>query len=173
MKHVMIDLETMGMRAGCAIISIGAVQFDPKTGEMGAEFYEVVDLQSCMDVGLHLDASTVMWWMQQSEEARAQFKKAGLNIAEALVKFSSFITQKQIVYVWGNGADFDQPILAEAYNKCVLTLPWKFWNNRCYRTKKGESNVKMQRTGTYHSAIDDARSQALHLIDIYKNAVSS
>jgi DNA polymerase III epsilon subunit-like protein len=39
--HVMLDLETMGKRAGCAIVSIGAVEFDINTGEIGRTFCEL------------------------------------------------------------------------------------------------------------------------------------
>lgn len=35
MKHVMLDLETMGNGPRAAIVSIGAVFFDPLTGELG------------------------------------------------------------------------------------------------------------------------------------------
>ncbi|EFI9907928.1 exonuclease, partial [Escherichia coli] len=36
--HLMIDLETMGKNPDAPIISIGAIFFDPQTGEMGPEF---------------------------------------------------------------------------------------------------------------------------------------
>ncbi|MCV5360349.1 3'-5' exoribonuclease, partial [Escherichia coli] len=39
MKHLMIDLETMDNKPTSAIASIGAVFFDPETGEMGEQFY--------------------------------------------------------------------------------------------------------------------------------------
>ena len=38
MIHVMCDLETLGRRPGCKLLSIGAVVFGPKG--LGAEFYE-------------------------------------------------------------------------------------------------------------------------------------
>ena len=58
--NVMVDLETLGNGSESVIISIGAVEFDPETGELGREFYKVVDAQSCVDAGLKIDASTVM-----------------------------------------------------------------------------------------------------------------
>ena len=44
MKHIMIDLETMGNKSYSAIVSIGAVKFDIKTGETGETFYRNVNL---------------------------------------------------------------------------------------------------------------------------------
>lgn len=35
MKHLMIDLETMDNKPTAAITAIGAVLFNPETGEMG------------------------------------------------------------------------------------------------------------------------------------------
>ncbi|EJL7028881.1 TPA: exonuclease, partial [Escherichia coli] len=42
--HLMIDLETMGKNPDAPIISIGAIFFDPQTGEMGPEFSKTIDL---------------------------------------------------------------------------------------------------------------------------------
>jgi DNA polymerase III epsilon subunit-like protein len=42
MSDVMIDLETLGRRPGCAILSIGAVEFGP--AGLGRELYIVLDI---------------------------------------------------------------------------------------------------------------------------------
>ncbi|MHA0730814.1 3'-5' exoribonuclease domain-containing protein, partial [Escherichia coli] len=42
--HLMIDLETMGKNPDAPIISIGAIFFDPQTGDMGPEFSKTIDL---------------------------------------------------------------------------------------------------------------------------------
>ena len=163
--QVMLDLETMGTASDSAIIAIGAVKFTDTA--VLEKFYVNVSLQSCIDVGLKIDGDTVMWWMQQSEEARASFTDNAVHINLALQMFSKWINgDKQ---VWGNGASFDNAILSSAYSKCQLSQPWKFWNDRCYRTIKSlYPEIKLQRVGTYHKALDDAESQALHLIEIMK-----
>ena len=64
-----------------------------------------------------------------------------------------------------NGAAFDNVILASAYRRNGTRQPWQFLNDRCYRTMKAQyPAVKMQRNGTHHNAVDDAESQARHLI---------
>ncbi len=40
--HLMIDLETMGKNPDAPIISIGAIFFDPQTGDMGPEFSKTI-----------------------------------------------------------------------------------------------------------------------------------
>ncbi|EOC2972793.1 RecE family exodeoxyribonuclease, partial [Escherichia coli] len=44
--HLMIDLETMGKNPDAPIISIGAIFFDPQTGDMGPEFSKTIDLET-------------------------------------------------------------------------------------------------------------------------------
>ena len=93
MNHLMIDLETMGNKPNAPIVSIGAVFFEPSTGELGEEFYRVVSLKSSMDGGAVPDPDTIMWWMQQSEEARSAIndKNAAMAISTALIQLVAFI----------------------------------------------------------------------------------
>ncbi len=162
MNNVMLDLETMGTGNNAAIIAIGAVRFNK---DITDRFYQVIDLGSCIDAGLEIDPSTVMWWMRQSDDARKQFDRPNVTLQTALVRFSAWV--KDNAKMWGNGSDFDNVILANAYKKCFLELPWKFYDNRCYRTIKNMNpGIKMERTGTYHCALDDAESQAKHLMQI-------
>ncbi|ELF1404681.1 3'-5' exoribonuclease, partial [Escherichia coli] len=44
--HLMIDIETMGKNPDAPIISIGAIFFDPQTGDMGPEFSKTIDLET-------------------------------------------------------------------------------------------------------------------------------
>ena len=165
MNEVMLDLETMGTGSNAAIIAIGAVRFDTGTQETTDEFYEVVDLQSCVDFGLEIDPSTVMWWMRQSDEARKEFERRGEPLHVVLLNFEAWLGEDAVV--WGNGAAFDNTILANAYRKCAIKQPWMFWDDRCYRTMKClYPEVPFVRLGDHHNAVDDARSQAEHLMRI-------
>ena len=161
----MLDLETLGNGSRSVIISIGAVEFDPESGALGREFYVNVDPQSCVSAGLEIDASTVMWWMQQSEAARAVFKQPAGQLFDALQEFSRWFPA--LAQVWGNGATFDNVILSNAYRAAGLEQPWKFSADRCYRTLKNlMPDVKQGSVGTAHNALDDAKYQALHAIKL-------
>lgn len=156
MKDVMVDLETLGRRAGCSILSIGAVAFDPKTKELGPEFYVVVNRLSCFKIGLHEDPETVKWWDGQNAEAKkilTEVDGGGEHLRDALNKLTEYLSQFDLkkARVWGNGSDFDNATLA----------------NRCYRTLKSlQPQVKLARQGTYHNALDDAKSQAMHALQL-------
>jgi DNA polymerase III epsilon subunit-like protein len=168
----MLDLETLGTRPGCAILSIGAVAFDPPTMALGPAFYTVVNRQSCRAVGLHENTTTIAWWSRRSEEAREVLTEvdsvAAPTIGDTLEMFATFVRPfSGKCRVWGCGSDFDNAILAHIYAVTGRPLPWRYTNNRCYRTLKNlVKQVPLQRAGTHHNALDDARSQALHAMDM-------
>lgn len=165
MKNIMIDLETMGTASNAAIIALGAVEFGG--AGLGREFYRTIALDSAEHYGLKIDASTIMWWLKQSDAARSAFEKEGGSLFNVLNEFSTFMSRSNDIKVWGCGSDFDNVILANAYKAVNLTVPWKFYNNRCYRTLRGIfSGVPMVRSGTHHNALDDAKDQATHLVAI-------
>lgn len=166
--NVMVDIETLGKGNNAVILSIGAVKFDPWGHNVEESFYVAIDPESCQAHGLKLDASTVMWWMQDERSAARTLmvKDKRVNLADALYGFTDWFGEDKPV--WGNGATFDNVILTSAYSACAIERPWQFWNDKCYRTVKCmASSVKLVREGTYHNALDDAISQAKHLQKLY------
>lgn len=176
---VMVDLETTGTGPDAAIASIGAVALDRASGQLGPTFYQMVDIVSAVGIGGKIDATTFLWWMQQSESARETFRGKE-HICVVLQHFSEWIVRvagsTEDVRVWGNGADFDPVVLGESYKRAGHPVPWKFWNVRCFRTLRNESKqIEFERIGTHHNALDDAISQAKHLlkIDAKNHAIES
>ncbi len=180
--RIMLDLETLDTQPTAVVVSIGAVAFDPATG-LGKEFYEVLELEEQAEYGRTLNAGTVAWWLQQSEEARKavyQGKRTGVSLA--LARFFQFVNDVgggeatlgftarpgdkavQNVEMWAHGADFDCVILGQLYQAYGMTRPWSYSKNRCYRTlmnlAKGLVEVPA-RMGTHHNALDDAKYQAV------------
>lgn len=168
MKHVMIDIETMGSQSMSCIVSIGAVRFDLKTGKIGEKFYVNVDLQSCMDSGLIINPDTLIWWLNQGEEARKKITEKGVDLSIALLSLASFIDEDD--EIWGNSARFDLGILSDAYNKLNFPIPWNFRKERCVRTlvafapeiKNSEVNI-----GVEHDALADCIFQISYCSKIY------
>ncbi len=168
-QHVMVDIETLGKGNNAVILSIGAVKFDPLGEGVIDSFYVDVDPESCQALGLKLDASTVMWWLAPEREAgrKALVDAKQISLPEALYGFTDWFGEDKPV--WGNGATFDNVILTSAFQACQIEKPWKFWNDRCYRTLKSLApHIKLERQGTYHQALDDAISQAKHMQQVVK-----
>jgi len=176
MLDIMLDLETMSTQPHAAITQIGAVEFDLDCGLIGQTFHAHIALPSNADHARHIDADTVLWWMKQSEEARAAFLLPSVSLPEALISFSSWMSYRgetKHLKVWGNGASFDNVILTSAYKACLINQPWRYYNDRCYRTIKSmHPSIPMERTGTHHNALDDAISQAKHLCAIHSSAAA-
>lgn len=173
--HVMLDLETMGNSSTAAIVAIGAVVFNEEGFPTPArEFYATVDLESSVREGMSVDASTVYWWLQQSEEARkALLAPDKYSLPSALGAFARFIrecpeyTKDREVCVWGNGATFDNVILSNAYKLCEMQRPWSYQGDRCYRTVRNLApRITVESVGVAHNALDDAKYQANVLIAI-------
>lgn len=173
MKNVMLDLETLSTEPNAMICSIGAVVFD-QSG-LGAEFYRRIDIGYHDQIDAHISPSTVLWWLRQSDEARESFDtEQATEWLPALMDFSAFIDHyAPEALIWGNGSDFDNVILANAYKRAGLTPPWRGYKNRCYRTLKSiVPKIKIERSGTHHHALDDARSQAEHAIALLNHVGS-
>lgn len=169
MNNVMVDLETMGNGPSAAIVAIGAVEFDPDSGELGREFYREIGLENSAAKGGVIDASTVLWWMQQSDLARAAvYDGQGIDLMPVLFQFADWLREcGPDVKVWGNGSPFDNVILRSAYGAIHMPPPWKHWNDRCYRTLKNlRPSIKLERSGTHHNALDDAITQAKHAVAV-------
>lgn len=167
--HVMVDLETLGSTPGAAIVSIGAVAFDPHTGLTGRSFYRIVDPGSCQALGLTLDAGTVKWWLTQNEAARRAIAEAGDPLPVVLQHFSFWWQEVDGRFFWSHGANFDEPVLGAAYRAAGHQTPWRYSASRCTRTIFDLADVAIDRSqGDHHNALDDAIAQAAAVVEAYR-----
>jgi hypothetical protein len=156
-KHIMVDLETLGLGADAAIIQIGAVTDD------GKEFLATVDCKNWTKAG-KVDGSTLGWWMQQSEQARdSLFLSTHATIVGALGSFKGWVDQE--AQVWAHAA-FDIPMLeyrAAASGLGPLFSYRKIRDLRTIESLLGSEKPKQEREGIYHNALDDAKYQMARL----------
>ncbi|HDS4313769.1 TPA: 3'-5' exoribonuclease [Escherichia coli] len=178
--HLMIDLETMGKNPDAPIISIGAIFFDPQTGDVGPEFSKTIDLETAGGV---IDRDTIKWWLKQSREAQSAIMTDEIPLDDALLQLREFIDENSgefFVQVWGNGANFDNTILRRSYERQGITCPWRYYNDRDVRTivELGKAIDFDARTaipfeGERHNALDDARYQAKYVSVIWQKLIPS
>lgn len=179
-KEIMIDIECMGKGSKAPITSLGAVVFNPKTGELGNEFEVVVNLNSSAYYG-EIDASTVTWWLQQSDEARAIYAKdtPKLTLKDALTQLNEWLSaqgEPNDLYLWGNGKEFDNVIVRNAFEACRIRPNFSHWNDSDVRTivKMGrdilgiDPKSTLEREGVHHSALADAKFQARYVSEIWQ-----
>jgi hypothetical protein len=176
MTHVMLDLETWGTGPGSALRSIGACVFDPELGYGSLSddshdiFYANIDRASCEAEGLTIDPDTVFWWSQQSDEAQAALLTEPQPLRIVIAEFKIWWFQRGAKFVWSNGASFDEVLWRAACEKVGVRPPWHYRNVRDTRTiwdVAGIDPKNIQRSGTKHNALTDARHQALCVMHAY------
>lgn len=162
--NIMIDLETLGIKMDCPIISIGAAAFN--NIEIVDTFYIVLDLEEQLDGGRKVNASMLKWWMKQGRDAKKVFEEPTFSVSEGLNLFNSFILKYEGCKVWGNGATFDISILENIFNQYNLKVGWNFRNVRDFRTFMDfNKRVESPRSGVAHNALSDAVSQAMCILN--------
>lgn len=159
-----VDLETLGKKPNAVISQVGLVSFN-RVGDLTQ--YQVsqiqIDPQSCIDHGLVMDWDTVKWWMQQSEEARAQMVTQGWKLPDAMQAVTEHVraNQEDGFGLWGYAATFDITILESAFRAARMQPPWTYQQHKCLRTlAKLYTNVARPETEQAHVAHFDAMAQA-------------
>lgn len=181
-KNLMIDLETLDRVPRGIILSIAAVPFnwDGSYGNKEERFEINISLQDSLKRGFTINADTLRWWMEQSEEARKRafgFNTIEYNLNESLYKFRQYLDSLGVadLEVWGNSNRFDLGLLAAYYNEVYpkTDLPWKYSNERDVRTLVSfypeiKANTKFE--GTPHNPIDDCIHQ-IKYCTLIKNSI--
>lgn len=173
MNHIMLDLETLGNRINPVIVQISAVQFDLETGAKGKEFDLLITRQSCLDVGLEENESTIKWWSEQEQSAKDKVfgeQLPRVDIEAALKRFTLFVNDIKKdgeVYLWGNGIRADNTWLLAAYKACGIDDPIGYNEDLDFRTihylAKNITGRDVKKEvvfeGVKHNAIDDCKWQ--------------
>lgn len=162
----MIDLETFGVNKSAVIVQIGACYFNEVTGEIGDAIKINVDPVSGVKAGCRMDAQTVCWWMNQSDEARKSIlADPKSNIHDAMNQLNNFLSGAK--HIWSH-ATFDFVIVQEVLT--LLGIPPKFQYKaaRDIRTLShlsGNKKFDGVRTGTHHDALDDCLHQVKYCVE--------
>jgi hypothetical protein len=122
-----------------------------------------------MKAGGETSAATILWWLKQPEAARARVAEPGKTERQSLLDLNAFLRKAGFGSsgtIWANGAHFDATIIAEAYRRQGLTPLFGFWQVRDYRTQMAAYGAK-RKPGekATHTALEDAKAQALALIE--------
>jgi hypothetical protein len=168
MKHIMVDLETLGTSNNAVFLSIGAVEFG-LNGEIGSTFYENISIDSAQKLGLKIDGDTLKWWLTQKPEVMQLMFNDAKDINTVLNNFGDWVGKTNAKYFWGNAASFDLVILENGYRAANIPAPWKFWRQMCYRTLlnlypgcKGKPPVDA------HDPVADCKFQIANLVAVAK-----
>ena len=164
LNHV-VDLETLSRKENAHILSIGIVTID-----LDLPLDRAIIRQDCMVLDKNqphrfVDLDTLDWWQKQTEEAYNKvFQPVDTRSLKSVVSSFSRYLDKHPYPIWGYGSEFDNVILAHAFDQFEYVWPYQL--NRCLRTLK---HVVLSRTsdlslpkfeGVRHDALADALYQA-------------
>ncbi len=159
-KHVILDIEALGLTPGSAIVELAACEFYPETGDVGKS-YEVM-IQPHSD--FHEDPATLEWHKKQGTWPPSPFV-ARESLAAALAEFDQwFFERGEVAAVWAWGATYDFPLLAHAFEAVNLKMPWKYYDARCARTVWQVAFPGRKHAPRPHRALEDAKASAVDLM---------
>lgn len=147
-RHIMVDGETLSLGKSGLFFQLGACEFYPEEGRIGATFNRYIDLRSSMAAGRMVDPGTILYWMDGPEEARKRHV-AGLQEAPSLVQvlhelaeFCHLTNDRRGLGrrlqlsngIWSHGAAFDCAMLEDTYASLGLETPFSYRDIRDTRT---------------------------------------
>ena len=162
--NIMVDLETASIKENAAILSWAMVAFTTDGSECNLEpFYKTVNLTSCFMAGMDIDRSTQDWWMKQSPESRAVILQAEgeniLPVTRAAYCWLSALSEKNDLYMWCRGIDFDLPKIEWCFrNFLEQNAPYKYYHKMDVRTVLEFMNINQSAfpfEGVKHHSVDD------------------
>jgi hypothetical protein len=158
MKHIVIDLETLGLSPDSIILSIGAVATN------GEKFYMELDWRE-QQHHRKVDPITCMWWGQQDKDLCPI--KGETLLYDALNDLSLWLPDdKESFKIWCRGLNFDIAVLDHAYKEYHLPTPWKYNHVRDIRTAldiiQPQTLAEPKRK---HHALDDAIADMWNLVN--------
>jgi 3' exoribonuclease, RNase T-like len=169
MADIMLDLESLGTRPDCAILTLGAVKFNPYVVDsFGDSLYLRIDVDEQLAMGREVQEDTLTWWSKQAEDVREEALGEGgrVSLSEMYRQLNRFCVG--VTNIWCQGPAFDIVILENIYRQQGWPTPWQFWQIRDSRTLFGVHGDPRERNKAgLHNALEDCVSQAQGVQQIY------
>ncbi|QIG60670.1 exodeoxyribonuclease VIII [Vibrio phage VPT02] len=189
------DLETYATNQNAIVPELSAVAFDILSGEVFHEATFHIDVDSQVALGREVSASTLSFWLMQSEDARRKMLLADaeycekndlpapLQIGGAMAQLSHIIKTVSATWaeqtglskepmVWGNGITFDLGKTISLFETAQVPLPWQFWAERDARTLMDlapgiKKAFEQDFQGIPHYGLDDCKHELRYLSATY------
>lgn len=158
MQHLMMDIETLGKRTGCVVLSVALARCSDE-----ARAVVNLNIRQQEQRGLHVDQGTVKWW-DQFPDVFSHVTKNAIDVVPALIWAAEWIkgaTGGEDFLIWSHGASFDLPIMTELYRVFGVDCPWQHWQMRCTRTLYDLAvvNLKKHAIEPKHDPMNDVLAQ--------------
>ena len=192
-KHLMIDIETLGILEDCFILAIAAKKFD--LSYEGCEDTKEIELYLDIESqnphysrpsypGRRIDGATVRWWLT-TDAIKLKDMMCGdyprFSLMESLHILKEFMEDCDISFVWSKSPHFDLSILSHAYRQVTslkgFPLPYTRWldvrtvifAHKLARSVEGkEGGIAFNDSSEAHSPLYDCNFQIAQVRDAIK-----
>lgn len=166
---LMLDIETLGTRPKCVVLTIGVVKFDPRQTGTKQTLYLKPNIDEQSNLGREIQEDTVAWWEQQADDVKeeALSNDNRISVTETLKELNKFFVG--VNNMWAQGPAFDFVIMEDLYRDFKMPTPWNFWQIRDSRTLFGvHGDPRQKGKAGLHNALEDAVSQAQAVQTVFK-----
>lgn len=146
--HVMVDVETMGRKPGCAVLSIGAVRFNTREPDLVKRmrvekrhrFYAAINNLDSSNHGFSSDPDTMRWWKRQDiwRQLSVEIMTSEHSVAQSAEHFSKYLDESKQngkeLRLWANSPGFDVAILRALYGRVGVNFPVSYRQEMDFRT---------------------------------------
>jgi|14_taG_2_1085336.scaffolds.fasta_scaffold08161_2 exodeoxyribonuclease VIII len=163
----MLDIETLGVDPGAAILSAGVVYFNPSTGKTHDEELFLFDPRQQPERSI--EYGTMIWWMNQTREAQAHWRDSQFpNLQTEIARFVKFCKKHGDVTWWACGPHFDFVMMESLLKQQGTPAPWKFWKLRDTRTLRDLIDVsRLPANANAHNPIADCKRQISEVAEFH------
>jgi hypothetical protein len=172
--HAMVDIETLGTKSDCVVLTVGGVKFDPFSGEPPhSPFLYKLDIDQQKEAGRVVDEGTLEWWSKQDPDIRDEaFDPDGrISVNKFCNEFNKWLVG--VDKKWAQGPRFDYGILEHLFEQFDIHKNWFYWDETDSRTlfslvpgdpRKNTEGKQID----HHSALADAYNQAVAVQESFK-----
>lgn len=191
LKHIIIDIETLGFASDCVVLSLGATVFTFETDRPNDYnqyvldgFYAKFDArEQVTKYGRSMDDDTIEWWRKQPEDARTVTKPSpdDVSLLDGMDQLNSWIRASgydwRNSFVWSRGTYFDFPKLEHIYNQIGVKPAYNGWKIRDTKTycdvlTGGNSGLYHPKVTpaefVHHHALHDAALDAYRCVELFQ-----
>lgn len=157
----MIDIETLGIAPGAAVLEIAAAEFCPESGTILREWISRIDLLDSIRLGFTVDAETAGFHLRQhyAGDLRGGTLWRCLN---ALDVFLHLRTEEITVWAWGK--DFEAKHFERMLAVAGMPAMWHYARLHCARDEWIRAFGERRPAGRQHDALADVRAQVADLV---------
>lgn len=155
---ISLDLETLSTHKNAVVVSIGASTVSMHT-DAEQTFCVFPNVQEQIDMGRHVSADTLRWWMQQDRVVQLNtFNGEETDVRTALQMLRGWMIGHGTPPVWTKGPAFDGAIIDSLAEDVGLPSPIMYRKHRDVRTiedaveNSGDPELHMRLLDAQHKA---------------------